>query len=181
MELPESGVSGVPEPPKPSSSKPASASITADAPESLRNTRRFISFMGGGGSFLFVPLLFKGFWFWYSLHLQSAPSYAILMNRTRSCLLTHFVHSDRLSAPAQDFFWLYCTIPGKKLPPQKSRFLGGNSKKIFGVLGLPPQKIPPPKKPQIGGILGDFPTKTGSCSPACAGFPPLAAMCGKES
>ena len=46
MELPESGMSGAPEPPKHSSSQPASASITADAPESLRNVRRSYRFMG---------------------------------------------------------------------------------------------------------------------------------------
>lgn len=100
-----------------------------------------------------VPLLFRGLWFWYSLHLQSAPSYAILMNRIRSCLLTRFVHSDRLSAPARNLFCLYCIISGKKLPPQKSRFLGGSSKKIFRrfSLFLP---ISPQKGPFLGGKWG---------------------------
>jgi hypothetical protein len=101
------------------------------------------------------------------------------MNRIRSCPLTRFVHSDRLSAPAQDFFWLYCTISGKKLPPQKSRFWGAIPKKFLGLWGFPLKKSP--QKAQNWGDFGVFPTKTGSCSPACAGFSPLAAMCGKES
>ena len=133
----------------------------------------------GGAPFCLSPLLFRGGWFGYSLHLQSAPSYAILMNRIRRCLLTRFVHSDRLSAPARNLFCLYCIIPGKKLPPQKSRFWGAIPKKFLGF-GASPSKNPP-KKPKIGGIWGWFPTKTGGCSPACAGFLPLAAMCGKES
>ena len=60
--------------------------------------------------------------------------------------------------PERDLFCLYCIIPGKKLPPQKSRFWGGNSKKIFWGLGLPPQKIPP-KSPKLGGFWGGFPPK----------------------
>ena len=133
----------------------------------------------GGAPFCLAPLLFRGLWFWHSLHLQSAPSYAILMNRIRSCLLTRFVHSDRLSAPAQDFFWLYCTIPGKKLPPQKSRFWGAIPKKFWGF-GASPSKNPP-KKPKIGGILGQFPPKNRQLQPCLCRFPPPAAMCGKES
>ena len=157
--------------------QPASESATTAAPERVRNSRRFISFMGvllSVGS----PA-FRGLWFWYSLHLQSAPSYAILMNRIRRCLLTRFVHSDRLSAPARDLFCLYCIIPGKKLPPQKSRFWGAIPKKFLGFWDFPLKKSP--QKAQNWGDFGVFPTKTGSCSPACAGFPPLAAMCGKES
>lgn len=156
--------------------QPASESATTAAPERVRNSRRFISFIEC--SFLFVPLLFRGLWFWYSLHLQSAPSYAILMNRIRRCLLTRFVHSDRLSAPARDLFCLYCIIPGKKLPPQKSRFWGAIPKKFLGF-GASPSKNPP-KKPKIGGIWGWFPTKTGGCSPACAGFP-LWLQCAERS
>ena len=133
----------------------------------------------GGAPFCWSPLLFKGLWFWYSLHLQSAPSYAILMNRIHRCLLTRFVHSDRLSAPAQDFFWLYCTIPGKKLPPQKSRFWGAIPKKFFGGLGLPPQKTP--QKAQNWGDFGGFSHQNRQLQPCLCRFPPLAAMCGKES
>ena len=133
----------------------------------------------GGAPFCWSPLLFRGLWFWYSLHLQSAPSYAILMNRIRSCLLTRFVHSDRLSAPAQDFFWLYCTIPGKKNCPLRKAVFGGAIPKNFWGFGASPSKNPP-KKPKIGGILGAFPTKTGNCSPACAGFP-LWLQCAERS
>ncbi|MDR3768714.1 MAG: hypothetical protein Q3X99_05325, partial [Faecalibacterium sp.] len=91
------------------------------------------------------------------------------MNRIRSCLLTRFVHSDRLSAPAQDFFWLYCTIPGKKLPPQKSRFWGAIPKKFLGF-GASPSKNPP-KKPKIGGILGCFPPKQAAAALPVPVFP----------
>lgn len=100
------------------------------------------------------------------------------VNRIRRCLLTRFVHSDRLSAPARDLFCLYCIIPGKKLPPQKSRFWGAIPKKFLGF-GASPSKNPP-KKPKIGGILGWFPTKTGGCSPACVGFP-LWLQCAERS
>ena len=44
---------------------------------------------------------------------------------------------------------------------------------------LPPQKIPP-KSPKLGGFGGVFPLKTGSCSPACAGFP-LWLQCAERS
>lgn len=157
--------------------QPASESATTAAPVRVRNSRLFIFFMGC--SFLLVPLLFRGLWFWYSLHLQSAPSYAILMNRIRSCLLTRFVHSDRLSAPAQDFFWLYCTIPGKKLPPQKSRFWGAIPKKFLGFWGFPLKKSPP-KAPNWGDF-GGFSHQNRQLQPCLCRFPPLAAMCGKES
>jgi hypothetical protein len=75
------------------------------------------------------------------------------MNRIRSCPLTRFVHSDRLSAPAQDFFWLYCTISGKKLPPQKSRFWGAIPKKFLGLWGFPLKKSPQ-KAQNWGGFWG---------------------------
>ena len=123
----------------------------------------------GGAPFCLSPLLFRGLWFGYSLHLQSAPSYAILMNRIRRCLLTRFVHSDRLSAPARDIFCLYCIIPGKKLPPQKSRFWGAIPKKFLGF-GASPSKNPP-KKPKIGGILGCFPPKQAAAALPVPVFP----------
>ena len=80
------------------------------------------------------------------------------MNRIRSCLLTRFVHSDRLSAPARDRFCLYCIISGKKLPPQKSHFWGAIPKKFLGF-GAFPSKNPPPKSPKLGGFWGLFPPK----------------------
>lgn len=46
----------------------------------------------------------------------------------------------------------------EKIAPSEKPFLGGNSKKIFGALGLPPQKIPP-KSPKLGGFWGLFPPK----------------------
>ena len=158
-------------------SLPARAPTTA-APERVRKVRRFISFMGVLLS-VCPPLLFRGLWFGYSLHLQSAPSYAILMNRIRSCPLTLFVHSDRLSAPARDLFCLYCIIPGKKLPPQKSRFWGAIPKKFLGVWASPSKN--PPKKPKIGGIWGRFPPQNRQLQPCLCRVSPLAAMCGKES
>ena len=124
------------------------------------------------------PPCFLGGWFGYSLHLQSAPSYAILMNRIRSCLLTRFVHSDRLSAPARDLFCLYCIIPGKKLPPQKSRF-GGAIPKIFGVLRLPLKKSP--QKAQNWGDLGAFsPSKRAAAALPVPVFP-LWLQCAERS
>jgi hypothetical protein len=92
------------------------------------------------------------------------------MNRIRSCPLTRFVHSDRLSAPAQDFFWLYCTIPGKKLPPQKSRFWGAIPKKFLGFWGFPLKKSPP-KSPKLGGFWGSFPPKQAAAALPVPVFP----------
>ena len=92
------------------------------------------------------------------------------MNRIRSCLLTRFVHSDRLSAPAQDFFWLYCTIPGKKLPPQKSRFWGAIPKKFLGYWGFPLKKSP--QKAQNWGDFGAFSHQNRQLQPCLCRFPP---------
>ena len=115
----------------------------------------------------------------HSLHLQSAPSYAILMNRIRSCLLTRFVHSDRLSAPAQDFFWLYCTIPGKKLPPQKSRFWGAIPKKFLGVWGFPLKKSP--QKAPNWGDFGAVPPKKQAAAALPVPVFPLWLQCAERS
>ena len=55
------------------------------------------------------------------------------------------------------------------MPPQKSRFWGAIPKKFLGFWGFPLKKSP--QKAQNWGDFGVFPTKTGGCSPACAGFP----------
>ena len=66
-----------------------------------------------------------------------------------------FLHSSRFSAPVRDLFCLYCIIPGKKLPPQKSRFWGAIPKKFLGVWGFPLKKSPP-KAQNWGDFWGFF-------------------------
>ena len=56
------------------------------------------------------------------------------------------------------------------MPPQKSRFWGGNSKKIFGVLAFPLKKSP--QKAQNWGDLGVFsPSKQAAAALPVPVFP----------
>lgn len=67
----------------------------------------------------------------------------------------------------------------EKIAPSEKPFLGGNSKKIFGGLGLPPQKIP--QKAQNWGDFGAVPPK----KQAAAALPvpgfPLWLQCAERS
>jgi hypothetical protein len=74
-------------------------------------------------------------------------------------------------------FVLYHTR--EKIAPSEKPFLGGYSKKIFGVLGLPPQKIPP-KSPKLGGFWGGFPPKQAAAALPVPVFP-LWLQCAERS